>query len=349
MKKIHLLLFLFLFIDIGGHESKTFFNLTPTNNEDKLKKLEESILANHTDIPLIKPILFGFGNYTRQNNGDIVIKAYLKKARRYIPKLYFGFNIIIRYKGDKNLPENKEEIFAKGKLVKRKNKDSMFLIYKVILKEKVIKEIESIDSVGNYQISNDIDMKSNLELNDVAKSALLIGNNLQDQTDDLNKVIDKIVFFQNTELKYDIEYWFSFAGDLSEKLELKEQKNIVEIIFTSERKKLKCILTNVTEIRYNISCYAKKSVYDRFSGGYINITRYLKNPKETLLMVDTEEEEDLVYIEHYVHDEKRALERQLDNKLSNGVIIAIIFSCFIIVGTSAYVFNKNHDNNFFAY
>ena len=43
--------------------------------------------------------------------------------------------------------------------------------------------------------------------------------------------------------------------------------------------------------------------------------KYLKNPKDILLMVDTEEEEDLVYIEHYVHDEKRALERRLDNKI----------------------------------
>ena len=345
MIDISLLLIFLILNTFKGHELKDFDKLKLLNDEDKLKKLEESILANHTDIPLIKPILLGFGNYTRQNDGNIVINAYLKKARRYIPKSYFGFNVVIRYKGD----PNKEELFAKGKLIERKNKESMFLIYKVILKEKAMNIIERIDSVGNYQISDDKDMKSDLELNDVAKSALLKGDNLQDQKDDLNKEIEKIVFFQNTELKYDIEYWFSFAGDLSEKLELKKQKNIVEIIFTSERKKLKCLLTNITDIRYNISCYAKKSVYDRFSGAYINMKKYLKNPKDILLMVDTEEEEDLVYIEHYVHDEKRALERRLDNKLSNGAVFGIIFSCFAIVGTSAFIFKGNQDNNNFAY
>ena len=73
----------------------------------------------------------------------------------------------------------------------------MRTIYKVILKEKAMNIIERIDSVGNYQISDDKDMKSDLELNDVAKSALLKGDNLQDQKDDLNKEIEKIVFFQN--------------------------------------------------------------------------------------------------------------------------------------------------------
>ena len=346
MKIIFLLLF--LFINITSHPTH-FEDLKPSNDEDKLKKLEESILANQTDIPLIKPILFGFGNYSRESNGDIVILAYLKKAKRYIPKLYFGFNAKITYKGYQKLPENNAEIFVKGILQERSEGNNMFLIYRIIILQKVRKEIERIDSVGNYQISDDPEMKSNLELNDVAKSALLKQDNLQDQKDDLNKVIKKIVFFQNTELKYDLEYWFSFAGDLSEKLELKEPKNIVEIIFTGERKKLKCILTNITDIRYNISCYAKKSVYDRFSGGYIDITKYLKNPKETLLMVDTEEEEDLVYIEHYVHDEKRALERRLDIKLSNGAVFGIIISCFIIVGTSAFYFNKNEDTNVVSY
>ena len=69
-------------------------------------------------------------------------------------------------------------------------------------------------------------------------------------------------------------------------------------------------------------------------------------------MIDTEEEEDLVYIEHYVHDERRRVKiEELDTGLSGGVIFGIIISCFIIVGTSALIFNKNqiyenYDNNF---
>ena len=350
MKTISLLLFLFLFIEIINHQFEDLRKLQEKNDKDRLKKLEESIKANQTDIPLIKPILFGFGNYS-QRNGTVTIKAYLKKARRYIPKKYFGFNVIIKYKGDKNNPENIEDVFIKGKLMKRKSDDDMFLIYKLIINPKENKEIESITSVGNYQISDSKDMQSDLELNDVAKSALLIPDNLQNQKDDLNKLINKIVFFQNTELKYDQEYWFSFTGDLPQNVEFKNTKNIVEVIYSHEKKRIKCSLKNIYDSRYNISCYAKNSVYERFSGAYFNITNLLKNPKDTLLMIDTEEEEDLVYIEHYVHDERRRVRiEELDTGLSGGAIFAIIFSCFVIVGTSALIFNKNQDNNYnYAY
>jgi hypothetical protein len=236
MKTISLLLFIFLIIEIINHEFEELRKLQEKNDEDRLKKLEESIKANQTDIPLIKPILFGFGNYSQQN-GAATIKAYLKKARRYIPKKYFGFNVIIKYKGDKNNPENTEDVFIKGKLMKRKGDDDMFLIYKLIINPKVNKEIESITSVGNYQISDSKDMQSDLELNDVAKSALLIADNLQNQKDDLNNLINKIVFFQNTELKYDQEYWFSFTGDLPQNVEFKNMKNIVEVIYSHEKKR----------------------------------------------------------------------------------------------------------------
>ena len=298
MKSVSLLLLLFLFFGVLSHKQhKSFENIKPSNNEDRLKKLEESIKSNNTDIPLIKPILFGFGNYS-QKDGEIAIKAYLKKARRYIPKKYFGFNILIKYKGNKNDPENTENVFIKGNLMKRKNKEDMFLIYKLIINIKENKEIESITSLGNYEISNLKNLKSDFELNDIAPSALLSPDNLQNQKDDLNNIIKKIVYFQNTELKYDREYWFSFAGDISENIEFKNEKNIVQVIYSGEKKRIKCSLTNINNLRYNISCYAKNSVYERFSGAYINITNLLKNPKYTLLMIDTEEEEDLVYIEH---------------------------------------------------
>ena len=188
-------------------------------------------------------------------------------------------------------------------------------------------------------------MTSDLELNDVAKSALLFPDNLQDKKEDLNQIINKIVFLQNTELKYDREYWFSFTGDISEKLEFKNSRNIVEVTYSHEKKRIKCSLTNINDLRYNISCYAKNSVYERFSGAYINITNLLKNPKDTLLMIDTEEEEDLVYIEHYVHDERRQVKiKELDTGgLPKGVIFGILFSCFVIVGTSALIFNKKND------
>jgi len=234
--------------------------------------------------------------------------------------------------------------------MKRKGDDDMFLIYKLIINPKVNKEIESITSVGNYQISDSKDMQSDLELNDVAKSALLIADNLQNQKDDLNNLINKIVFFQNTELKYDQEYWFSFTGDLPQNVEFKNMKNIVEVIYSHEKKRIKCSFKNLYDSRYNISCYAKNSVYERFSGAYFNITNLLKNPKDTLLMIDTEEEEDLVYIEHYVHDERRRVKiEELDTGLSGGAIFGIIFSCFVIVGTSALIFNKNQDNYNYVY
>ncbi len=67
-------------------------------------------------------------------------------------------------------------------------------------------------------------------------------------------------------------------------------------------------------------------------------------------MIDTEEEEDLVYIEHYVHDERRRVKiEELDTGLSGGAIFGIIFSCFVIVGTSALIFNKNQDNYNYVY
>ena len=119
------------------------------------------------------------------------------------------------------------------------------------------------------------------------------------------------------------------------------------MIYSGEKKRIKCSLTNINNLRYNISCYAKNSVYERFSGAYINITDLLKNPKYTLLMIDTEEEEDLVYIEHYVHDERKmARIKELDTGLSGSAIFGILFSCFAIVGTSAIIFNKNNNNNF---
>ena len=347
MKTNSLLIFIILFIGTLNHEHHIDFkNIQPSNNEDKLKKLEESIKANNTDIPLIKPILFGFGNYS-QKDGAVTINAYLKKARRYIPKKYFGFNVIIKYKGIKLNPENTENVFIKGKLMKRKNNDDMFLIYKLNIYPKQNKEIESITSLGNYEISNSKKLKSNMELNDIAPSALLMPDNLQNQRDDLNNVINKIVYFQNTELKYDREYWFSFAGDLSKNIEFKNEKNIVQVIYSGGKKRIKCSLTNMSNLRYNISCYARNSVYERFSGAYIDITNLLKNPKESLLMIETEEEEDLVYIEHYVHDERKmARIKELDSGLSGSVIFAILFSCFVVVGTSAIIFNRQNNNNF---
>ena len=235
MKTISLLLFIFLYIETLSQEFEDLKKIQQNNDEDRLKKLEESIRSNQTDIPLIKPILFGFGNFS-QKKGAVTIKAYLKKARRYIPKKYFGFNVIIKYKGDKNDPENTEDTFIKGKLMKRKSNDDMFLIYKLIIHPKENKEIESITSVGNYQISNLKEMKSDLELNDVAKSALLIPDNLQNQKDDLNNLIKKIVFFQNTELKYDREYWFSFTGELPQSIEFKNVKILLKL-FIHMRKK----------------------------------------------------------------------------------------------------------------
>jgi hypothetical protein len=347
MKTTSPLIFLILFIGALSHEHHIDFkNIQPSNNEDKLKKLEESITANNTDIPLIKPILFGFGNYS-QKDGAITINAYLKKARRYIPKKYFGFNVIIKYKGIKLNQDNTENVFIKGKLMKRKNNDDMFLIYKLKIYPKENKDIESITSLGNYEISNSKNLKSNMELNDIAPSALLIPDNLQNQKEDLNNVINKIVYFQNTELKYDREYWFSFAGDLSENIEFKNEKNIVQVIYSGAKKRIKCSLTNISNLRYNISCYAKNSVYERFSGAYINITNLLKNQIDTLLMIETEEEEDLVYIEHYVHDERKmARIKELDSGLSGSAIFTILFSCFVVVGTSAIIFNKKNNNNF---
>ena len=344
MKTISLLLFIILFIEIISNEFEDFKNQQDKRDEERLKNLEESIKKNNTDIPLIKPILFGFGNFT-QKNRSIKIKAYMKKATRYIPKKYFGFYITIKYKG-KNIPENEEQIFIKGKLKKRKSENDMFLIYNLKFKIKENKEIESINSVGNYQISKKKNMKPDLELNDVAKSALLIADNLQNLKDDLNNVIDTIVYLQNTEVKYDQEYWFSFTGDLSENLEFKNDINKVKVTYSHEKKKIKCSLTHLYSRKYNISCYARTSVYERFSGAYINITYLLKNPKNTLLMIDTEEEEDLVYIEHYVHDErKRAFIEQLDTPLPNGAIFGILLSCFIIVGTTAYIFNKKKEES----
>ena len=86
MKIISLLIFFFLFIGTICHEHLDDLRiLQQKNEEDRLKKLEESIKKNQTDIPLIKPILFGFGNYSQQN-GAVTILAYLKKATRYIPK-----------------------------------------------------------------------------------------------------------------------------------------------------------------------------------------------------------------------------------------------------------------------
>jgi len=35
--------------------------------------------------------------------------------------------------------------------------------------------------------------------------------------------------------------------------------------------------------------------------------------------------------------------------LSGGAIFGIIFSCFVIVGTSALIFNKNQDNYNYVY
>ena len=347
MKTISLLLFLLLYIKTTNHEFEDLRKLQQDNGEDRLKKLEESIEANQTGIPLIKPILLGFGNYS-QKKGGVSIIAYLKKARRYIPKKYFGFNVIIKYKGNKNDPENTEDVFIKGKLKKRKSNDDMFLLYRLIINPKENKEIESITSVGNYQISDLENMESDLELNDVAKSALLLPDNLQNQKDDLNNTIKKIAFFQNTVLKYDQEYWFSFTGDLPKYIEFKNVKNIVEVTYSHEKKRIKCLLTSIYNLRYNISCYAKNSVYERFSGAYINITKLLKDGKETLLMIDTEEEEDLVYIEHYVHDEKRRVKiKELDTGLSGGTIFGIIFSCFVIVGTSVLIFKTNQDNDIY--
>ena len=345
MKIISLLIFFFLFIGAICHEHLDDLRIfQQKNEEDRLKKLEESIKKNQTDIPLIKPILFGFGNYSQQN-GAVTILAYLKKATRYIPKKYFGFNILVKYKGDQNDPENTENIFIKGKLRKRKSNNDMFLIYKLIFNKKESKEIETITSLGNYQISNLKNMTSDMELNDVAKSALLIADNLQDQKEDLNKLINKIVYLQNTELKYDQEYWFSFTGDISENLQFKNSRNVVEVTYSHEKKRIKCSLTNIKDLRYNISCYAKNSVYERFSGAYINITNLLKVPKDILLMIDTEEEEDLVYIEHYVHDERRRVKiKELDTGLPGSAIFGILFSCFVIVGTSAIIFNKKQDN-----
>mgnify|MGYP007056250921 FL=1 len=74
----------------------------------------------------------------------------------------------------------------------------MFLIYKLIFNKKESKEIETITSLGNYQISNLKNMTSDMELNDVAKSALLIADNLQDQKEDLNKLINKIVYLRTS-------------------------------------------------------------------------------------------------------------------------------------------------------
>ena len=64
-------------------------------------------------------------------------------------------------------------------------------------------------------------------------------------------------------------------------------------------------------------------------------------------MIETEEEEDLVYIEHYVHDERKmARIKELDSGLSGSAIFTILFSCFVVVGTSAIIFNKKNNNNF---
>ena len=63
--------------------------------------------------------------------------------------------------------------------MKRKNKEDMFLIYKLIINIKENKEIESITSLGNYEISNLKNLKSDFELNDIAPSALLSPDNLQ--------------------------------------------------------------------------------------------------------------------------------------------------------------------------
>ena len=343
MKTISLLLIIFLFLETINHELEDLKKEQDKKDEERLKKLEENVKKNNTDIPLIKPILFGFGNFT-QENGKVKLKAYFKKATRYIPKKYFGFYITIKYKG-KNIPENEERIFIKGKLKKRKSEDDMFLIYNLKFKIKDNKEIESINSVRNYQISKKKKIKPDLELNDVARSALIVEDNLQNLKDDLNHVIDTIVYLQNTEVKYDQEYWFSFTGDLSENLEFINEKNKVKVTYSHEKKKIKCSLTHLYSRKYNISCYARDSVYERFSGAYINITYLLKNPKNTLLMIDTEEEEDLVYIEHYVHDErKRAFIEQLDTPLPNGAIIGILLSCFIIVGTTAIIYNKKQEN-----
>ena len=343
MKTISLLIIIFLFLETINHELEDLKKEQDKKDEERLKKLEENVKKNNTDIPLIKPILFGFGNFT-QENGKVKLKAYFKKATRYIPKKYFGFYIDVKYKG-KNIPENEERIFIKGKLKKRKSEDDMFLIYNLKFKIKDNKEIESINSVSNYQISKKKKIKPDLELNDVARSALIVEDNLQNLKDDLNNVIDTIVYLQNTEVKYDQEYWFSFTGDLSENLEFINEKNKVKVIYSHEKKKIKCSLTHLYSRKYNISCYARDSVYERFSGAYINITYLLKNPKNTLLMIDTEEEEDLVYIEHYVHDErKRAFIEQLDTPLPNGAIIGILLSCFIIVGTTAIIYNKKQES-----
>ena len=343
MKTISLLIIIFLLVETINHELEDLKKEQDKKDEERLKKLEENVKKNNTDIPLIKPILFGFGNFT-QEDGKIKLKAYFKKATRYIPKKYFGFYIDVKYKG-KNIPENEERIFIKGKLKKRKSEDDMFLIYNLKFKIKDNKEIESINSVSNYQISKKKKIKPDLELNDVARSALIVEDNLQNLKDDLNHVIDTIVYLQNTEVKYDQEYWFSFTGDLSENLEFINEKNKVKVTYSHEKKKIKCSLTHLYSRKYNISCYARDSVYERFSGAYINITYLLKNPKNTLLMIDTEEEEDLVYIEHYVHDErKRAFIEQLDTPLPNGAIIGILLSCFIIVGTTAIIYNKKQEN-----
>ena len=343
MKTISLLIIIFLFVETLCHELEDLKKEQDKKDEERLKKLEENVKKNNTDIPLIKPILFGFGNFTQEDR-KVKLNAYFKKATRYIPKKYFGFYVDVKYKG-KNIPENEERIFMKGKLKKRKSEDDMFLIYNLKFKIKENKEIESINSVGNYQISKKKKIKPDLELNDVARSALIVEDNLQNLKDDLNHVIDTIVYLQNTEVKYDQEYWFSFTGDLSENLEFINEKNKVKVTYSHEKKKIKCSLTHLYSRKYNISCYARDSVYERFSGAYINITYLLKNPKNTLLMIDTEEEEDLVYIEHYVHDErKRAFIEQLDTPLPNGAIIGILLSCFIIVGTTAIIYNKKQES-----
>ena len=61
-------------------------------------------------------------------------------------------------------------------------------------------------------------------------------------------------------------------------------------------------------------------------------------------MIETEEEEVLVYIKHYINDEmKMARIKELDSGLSGTAIFTILFSCFVVVGTSAIIFNKKNN------
>ena len=63
------------------------------------------------------------------------------------------------------------------------------------------------------------------------------------------------------ELKYDIEYWFSFAGDLSEKLELKkqeEEEKVKEILAFEMENAVKLEVPLKVEVTYGKNWYQTK-------------------------------------------------------------------------------------------